>query len=288
MKHLTALLVLFTLSLITGATTARADLITIRSDDWCPYVCDNKENPGYMVEIVTKIFEKQGHQVDFSLLNWARALQEVRHNKATAVVGALHNDAPDFIFPTKPIGIGQNHIYVRKDSNWIYRGVGSLGNKRFGVINSYAYGGKVDELIRTKKKNFISISGEFPLSQILKMMNSERLDAFIENDFVLRYNLAAAHIPLDTYKAVSVSLANDSNLHIAFSPKNPKSLEYARIITKGLTELRQSGELHRILAKYNLPDWDEKDVIISRSKNFRPRCLQRMLDPLNVFDARSL
>lgn len=288
MKHLISLLFFCTLALLATGPTAHADVITIRSDDWCPYVCDNKEAPGYMVEIATRIFEKQGHQVEFSVVNWARALQEVRLNKATAVLGALHNDAPDFIFPPKPLGVGQNHFYVRKDSNWVYKGADSLGDKRFGVINSYAYGGKVDELIKLRKKNFISISGEFPLSQILKMMSSERLDAFIENDSVLRYNLAAAHIPQDTYKAVSVSLAHDPNLYIAFSPKNPKSLEYSKMIAKGLTELRQTGELRKILAKYNLSDWDERDVTLTHSKNLRPRCLQRMLDPLNVFDARSL
>ena len=287
MKPMTFLLSIF--AALTVSAIARADVILIRSDDWCPYVCDNKESPGYMVEVVTKIFSKQGHQVDFSLVNWARAVQEVRTNKSQAVLGALHNDAPDFIFPTKPLGTGQNHFYVRKESKWVYTGAESLQGKRVGVINSYAYGGKVDELIKSQKKNFISISGEYPLSQILKMMNSERLDAFIENEAVLRYNLAVSHIPMDAYKAVSVSLANDSNLYIAFSPKNPKSAEYSRIITKGLAELRQSGELRKILAKYHLPDWEDQSIILTRrSKNLRPGSLKSSLDSFYVLDTRSL
>ncbi|MFM6929144.1 MAG: substrate-binding periplasmic protein [Bdellovibrio sp.] len=286
MKPMTFLLSIF--AVLGIPAIAMADVISIRSDEWCPYVCDNKESPGYMVEVVTKIFAKQGHQVDFSLVNWARAVQEVRHNRSQAVLGALHNDAPDFIFPTKPLAAGQNHFYVRKDSPWVYTGVESLKGKRIGIINSYAYGAKIDEIIKSQKKNFVSISGEYPLVQILKMMNSERLDAFIENESVLRYHLSISHIPMDTYKAVSVSLANNSNLYIAFSPKNPKSMEYSKAITKGLSELRQSGELRKILAKYHLPDWDDQSIILTRSKNLRPGRLKGSLDPLYVVDTGSL
>jgi len=56
---------------------------------------------------------------------------------------------------------------------------------------------------------------------------------------------------------------DESKLYIAFSPKNPKSKEYAKLITDGIEQMRLSGELSQILAKYKLTDWREdfKDVI---------------------------
>ncbi|MEK2687938.1 substrate-binding periplasmic protein [Bdellovibrio sp. GT3] len=235
---------------------AKADTILVRSDAWCPYVCDSSSAPGYMVEVATKIFEKAGHKVKFSMVNWARAVNETRKNKATAVVGANYNDCPDFVFPTKTLGLGQDFFFVKKDSNWTYKDYSSLTGKKIGVINGYAYGGDVDRIINENREIFVSISGEHPLEQILKMMESKRLDAFIENQLVLRTVLAEMKINPDEYKAVSSTVANDAKLFMAFSPANKKSEEYAKVFSKGLIEMRQNGELARILMKYGVPDWD--------------------------------
>jgi polar amino acid transport system substrate-binding protein len=50
---------------------------------------------------------------------------------------------------------------------------------------------------------------------------------------------------------------------MAFSPKNPKSKEYAKLLSAGIEQMRLSGELSKILAKYQLTDWREdfKDEI---------------------------
>jgi polar amino acid transport system substrate-binding protein len=44
-------------------------------------------------------------------------------------------------------------------------------------------------------------------------------------------------------------------VYIAFSPGNPKSQEYAQILSKGIQQLRASGELATILKKYGMSDW---------------------------------
>lgn len=241
-------------------STAMADTIMIRSDAWCPYVCDSEKEPGYMVEVVTKIFEKNGHKVNFSMVNWARAVSETRRNKTTAILGANNNDAPDFVFPAKTLGHGQDFFFVKKESNWVYKGYASLAGKRIGVINGYAYGGEMDRIINENKGTFISISGEHPLEQILKMIESKRLDAFIENQTVLRTSLTNLGISPDEYRAVSGTVATDSKLYVAFSPTNKKSDEYAKLFSKGLTEMRQNGDLTKILSKYGLTDWEQEEA----------------------------
>lgn len=240
---------------------ASADTIEVRSDTWCPYVCDNKAAPGYMIEAIVRIFEKHGHKVNVQIVNWARAVNETRLNKATVIVGAMVNDAPDFVFPEKSFGTGDDYFYVPKDSNWSYTGEASLKGKRVGVINGYAYGGKVDDLIRKRKDVFISISGEHPLDQLFRMIDSKRLDAFIENDAVFRYTLDALKLNSDDYKRVSENVADDPRLWAAFSPKNKKSVEYGKIFSKGIVELRQSGELNKILNKYGIADWDPSHTV---------------------------
>ena len=42
---------------------------------------------------------------------------------------------------------------------------------------------------------------------------------------------------------------------IAFSPELDSSHDYAHILSKGMNDLRLSGDLAKILAKYGLRDW---------------------------------
>ncbi|MBF0379047.1 MAG: hypothetical protein HQK72_16440, partial [Desulfamplus sp.] len=44
-------------------------------------------------------------------------------------------------------------------------------------------------------------------------------------------------------------------IFIAFSPNNPKSKDYATLITEGIKEMRANGKLKEILNSYGLEDW---------------------------------
>jgi polar amino acid transport system substrate-binding protein len=232
-----------------------------------------------MVELTKLIFEKYGHTIDFQIVNWARAVRETRKNKVTALIGCSHADGPDFVYPAKPIGIMKNHYYVRQDSAWVYRDINSLEGKRIGIINGYSYGDSVDRLIKAKHKAFVVISGERPLDQMVKMMEAKRLDAFVENPVVLRYSLAQMKKPLDAYKAVSMNLADDPYLYVSFAPTNPKSSTYAQMIAKGISELRQTGELKKILDKYGISDWEETQITIISSINHNSKRSKIVLSP---------
>ena len=87
------------------------------------------------------------------------------------------------------------------------------------------------------------------------MTESKRLDGFIENPLVLEYNLGLMKKDIKKFKAVSPNLANDPDLFISFAPGHPKSQEYAKILDLGMAEMRKSGRLKVILARYGLKDW---------------------------------
>jgi polar amino acid transport system substrate-binding protein len=244
--------------------TARADTISIRSDNWCPYACDTSSPlPGYMVEATRAIFAKHGHRIDFKTSDWIDSIKDTRTNKVNALIGCSRADAPDFIFPERPLGQMINHYFVKKTSTWSYRGRQSLEGKRIGVIASYTYGDAVDNLVKTKHKSLVIFSGVDPLGQILKKIEAGELDAFVESPIVLSFHLGNSKQAIDKFKAVSPNLANDPDLYIAFSPNNPKSAQYAEMISKGIDEMRRSGELERILQRYNLTDWLKMQIVAS-------------------------
>ena len=87
------------------SATASADTISIRSDNWCPYACDaSSPLPGYMVEATRTIFAKHGHRIEFKTSDWIDSIKDTRANKVTALIGCSRADAPDFIFPERPLG----------------------------------------------------------------------------------------------------------------------------------------------------------------------------------------
>lgn len=233
-----------------------ADVITMRSDLWCPYACDPKsDKPGFMVEIAREVFKKQGHTVDYELMNWARAVADVKEGKFNALLGCSKGDAPGFIFPKVPIGIMVSYYYALEKNTWKYTGPDSLKSKSIGVINEYSYGDAIDEQVKKKNPALKPVSGGDPLQRMIQMTESKRLDGFIENPIVLDYNLNLMKKNKKLFKVVSANLANDPDLFISFAPGLPKSKEYAKILDEGINELRKSGRLKIILARYGLEDW---------------------------------
>ncbi len=255
LKLIVAIFSIFSMSISVDASSLSSPLL-IKSDARCPYVCDlNSDKPGYMVEIIRMIFTKKGQPIELRTTNWARAVNEVRANKADALLGATKEDAPELIFPDSPLGQAHRYFFIHKNANWSYRGRASLQSRRVGVVNGHTYGQPISELIHSKHKSIITFSGSNPLQQILKMMESGRLDAFIEDPVILKQALSKQEIE-SFLKSDGTKGISSSALNIAFSPKHPQAEQFAKWINQGVQELRQSGQLQDILDKYNLVDWE--------------------------------
>lgn len=238
------------------ATSTTISPLLIKSDFRCPYVCDpESDKPGYLVEIVRSIFAKKGQQVEFRITNWARAVNEVRANKADALLGCTKEDAPQLIFPENSLGQAQRYFFIHKHSNWSYQDSESLSRRRIGIVNGHQYGQSINELINSKHKSIVTFSGKYPLEQILKMMESGRLDAFIEDPVILKQVLSKQEIG-NFLKSDETKKVSNLAVTIAFNPKHPHAELFAKWISQGVEELRQSGHLQNILSKYNLVDWE--------------------------------
>jgi polar amino acid transport system substrate-binding protein len=236
---------------------AAADTISIRADEWCPYNCKPGDpHPGFMIEVATKIFAAKGHKVDYQTLSWARAIQETREGKVNAVVGGLKSDTPDFVFPENQLGISQDGFIVKKGSTWRWSGIESLNGITLGGVNDYAYGEPVGSYMTTNMKNLAKvslISGEDCLKRNLGMMIKGRLGVVIDAVWVIDFFLSKhPNLAKDVVRAGELK---PNPVYIAFSPKNPKSKDYAKILSDGVVALRKTGELKTILGFYGLTDW---------------------------------
>lgn len=231
-----------------------ADQITIVGDAWPPYNTETPDkDPGYAVEIAKEAFSKKGHTVKYEIVPWTRALDGTVSGKYTGAIGAFDGDVKGGVLPEESIGINQNTFFTKKGEAWKFTGIPSLEGKQLGLIKDYTYDKGAFDAWAAKSKTVQWASGEGPLLMNLKKMGSGRIDILLEDPNVVHY--VAKQNGMDGQIQEVGALSANNPIFIAFSPSNPKSKEYAKILSDGIKEMRKSGQLKTILAKYNVKDW---------------------------------
>jgi polar amino acid transport system substrate-binding protein len=252
-------IICLSLLLIVTPITAFADEITLMADPWCPYSCEpDSSKPGYAIEIAQKVFSKAGHTAKYIVMDWDEAVTKTRKGEYTAVVGAYKEDAPGFVFPKESVGLSGSWFFTLKDSKWRYTGVDSLKGVKVGVIKGYSYGDVLDKVFAEKDKagEMFITSGVTALGMLIDNLVAGKIDTLNEDKAVFIDYLVDNGMfdILSNTKEAGIE-GDPESVYIAFSPVNPKSKEYADILTKGIAELRKSGELAKILKKYEMKDW---------------------------------
>jgi ABC-type amino acid transport substrate-binding protein len=80
-----------------AAPAALADTIRLRADAYCPTNCaPDAARPGYAVEIAREVFEAAGHEVEYDLLAWPRAIADAQAGLYDGVIGAAAEEVPGF------------------------------------------------------------------------------------------------------------------------------------------------------------------------------------------------
>ena len=250
------------LGLLVSAASHATETVTIAADQWCPYNCEpNSDKPGLMIEIAQKAFAKHNIAIEYHVMPWTRAIEQVRAHKYTAIVGATKRDAPDFVYPSIPQAWTHNSFYTKTNSTWKFTGVDSLPAISLGVIANYSYNEELDGYIEKNRNNrrFVqSLSSDNGLEINIKKMLADRIGAVIEGDYVMAYTLAKNGWSDKVKNVGSLSPSEADDLFIAFSPKEPKAKKYAQILSQEIKAMRASGELKKILDTYHIQDWQKR------------------------------
>ncbi|GLQ29657.1 substrate-binding periplasmic protein [Litoribrevibacter albus] len=232
-----------------------ADSISIRADVWYPMNGEpGAEQPGYMIELATEILSKSGHTVDYRTMPWERALNEVRKGTEDCVVGAYKEDAPDFLFPDEPWGMDNTAFYVATGNTWRYQGLDSLNAIKLGVIGGYAYGDEFDEYVKQNQHNNIqTVKGDNALEKNIKKVIAGRLTTFIDSPLVVEAKLK--EMGMAGKIEIAGSLGDPSPMYIACTPAKANMKDIVQLLNQGTLDLRASGKLAEIMARYGLKDW---------------------------------
>lgn len=242
------------------AAPAGAAEVKLRADSWCPYNCEPGARPGYLVEIARQALEPAGHRVDYALQPWTDTLDAVRAGTATAALGAVAAEAPDLIYPATRLGMSRPTLVIRRGKE--VKGITAanldgLKAIRFGSIQDYYYGEEINKFIDAHKgaANMVQVSGDNVTEDLVNLLIDGKIDAMVEDSNVVDYLLESKG-----YRSlfVYVPLGEQSPVSIGFSPKDPLSATYAKLIDEQVAAMRKSGALAQLLGRYGVRDWAAK------------------------------
>ncbi len=247
---------LFIAIITLSIANTQADEITIVADLWEPYNGQpNSDKPGYGIEISRRIFEAAGHSVKYSLMPWKRALVATQRGQFNAVIGAYKEDAPGFVFPEEKFGVSRIGFFTTSNSQWRYDGPSSLLPLKVGLINAYSYGSELDTFFKKNKQITRYAHGIDPLANNIEALLQGKLDILCEDPNVFYRKSTEMKLRADIIMVGEHSQTFD--IYVAFSPSHPKSKHYAELFSTGIKNLKRSGELQKILAKYDIEYWND-------------------------------
>lgn len=246
----------------------QAKALVIASDEWCPYVCDNKSSPGFLLEIINEIAANKGIKIKFSFMPLARALKLANTNKVDILLAVTPQHVADFNLQQSQLSFGgfYNDFYVQANQSWRFHSITDLdatlkNNAIIGTINGYHYGEQLNQLLSSNTSHVFPASGNSPLKKQLKMLQMGRLDILLDSRFTVQYQLKKLpHLSI----IYAGTQGYFTPLFLGFSPLlTTKKIQQ---FDHGLTMLRESGRLKVILAKYGLNDW-HTEILKPHKKN---------------------
>lgn len=228
------------------SVVVQAATITAAQDPWAPFIQKDNANPGVSVEIITEAFKTQGHTVDFKIMPWTRALNEVKSGKVDVLIATwFTSDRTAFLKYSEPYLENSLKFIKRKGDGFEYNGLDSLSGKTVGVIRNYGYG---DEFLAAN--NFKKPEANDLVANAKKLL-AKRIDLTLEDELVAKSTLSGAGMNVADFEFTANALSVNP-LHVTSGLANPNNAQYIEDFNKGLAEIKANGTFDKILAKYGI------------------------------------
>jgi polar amino acid transport system substrate-binding protein len=226
------------------------DTINISSDIWCPYICD--ESPGYVVELTDRAFELMGHEVQFNLMPFNRALLEAQKGNVDAVLAVTPKNLIDYQLHSNEvkIGLSYNDFYTLTSSQWRFTELEDLEQYSVAIISGYDYD-TIQDHIDTNPNAFYLATGENPLAMNIKRLIRGRFQILLGNRNAITYT--SKQLKMEGKIRYAGSFGTPLPLYVGFSESKR---QYADIFAEGMAQLKVNGEYDKILVKYHIYPFD--------------------------------
>lgn len=242
--------------LIFWPAATQAKTLRFTAIDYCPFTCDpKKENgkEGFMTDVLRAAFEEAGYLVEIKMFPYVRAVAAVTTGEYDGIAVVAKPTAPELIYTDTPTEVQPTAFFVRNGSAWRYRGTESLKDVVIGTVKGYDYSdSELNRYFeeRGKSDRVIVLHGVNTTERGLRMLLTGRIDTYIEGEYSAIYQLN--RLGLGDQVAIAGYSTDNFEDFTGFNPRNPKSAEYARLLSDKIRQMRRSGEMQDILGRYGI------------------------------------
>lgn len=233
--------------------------IDIAAIDWCPQICPGDKDPGYIIDIVRRVFAASPYEPRITIYPWSRAIHYVRNGRAHALLSPAKAEAPDLVYPDQEIGVQSMCFFVLKDSQWQYEGVDSLEGHLTGLASDTSIE-ELNTLIEDRTDLFFvqPYSDEY-IRNSLNMLHAGHVNSFLFTYNTTLHIMRSMGVDEDVRSAGCVS---NANVYMAFSPDPGLAAEVAEMTAYfdgQMAQFKADGGVARIMQHYGLSDWSASD-----------------------------
>ena len=246
--------------LLISNSNIRAETLHIASDIWCPYICDNKEAPGILVEVLHEIAKAKEMTVNIEIISLSRSLILASKSEIDIVLAVTESHIADHKLQrsNQYFGGWQNDFYISRKVDWSPNQLYDLetflnSGKTLGIIKGYDYGPYINSLKLKYADNIFQATGDSPLTKNIEMLQKGRISALLDSRYNIQYEVNKSNIVDLIY------VRSEGGFVPLFLGYSPTVLpEVINSIDDGLTLIRHMGILSTILEKYGVSDWQNK------------------------------
>lgn len=239
------LLLLCGFSVFNGTALADRTLV-LSGPPWEPFLNEKNPEEGLATEIVVQAMAKAGYQTSVRITPWRRVLAEAKNGNIDVLVGLWFSEERAEIFSfSEPYYDNQIHFIARKESPFVYQGLGSLGNLRIGVRMGANFGKAFDEADYLNK---VPVPNDMSM---LQMLARGRLDLGVGDKLILQQLMTSEAALADSIEWIDPPM-NTLPLHMAVVRTIPDHAEIVERFNSALSQMKHSGELSRIYQRYGI------------------------------------
>jgi len=232
----TATLVLFSICFPVPAVSTPAEII-LASEEWAN--ATNKDGTGLYWDIVRAVYEPVGIKTKFLIRSYNGSVSLVKKRQADAAVGIHPQKIEGAISSQYPFAKDYVLVLYKKNKIEQWDGIETLRNKKIGWIKSYSFDDYLE--VPVIKKEFSR------RETILHRLDEDRVEFYMDTRYDLERELGKGIIDVTRYTVETV-LQLERYLVFADSKKGQ---ELKKIFDSRFPRLVESGEIEKLLAKWN-------------------------------------
>lgn len=234
---------------LTFVSSVSGESLIFVADKWDPINSEpQSDKPGFVIELLHEIYTSAGHQFEYRVVPWPRAVKWTSQGKFNAVISATKDNAKQLLLSKEPFGILENDFFTGASNRWRYRDIDSLKTEKVGVILGYHYG-KIESYLHANKNTDAVqyVGGNTPLINNFRKLFLGRITVLVDWEPVVNHT-AALNGWSSKIRHAGKS-GNKTPLLLGFT-KGREDL--MNIWDRGLQRSKQNGIYKEILEKYNL------------------------------------